>query len=77
VDTERVFDPYQRAEDAPGVVGSMGLGLTISRRLARLMEGDLTYRRSHGATVFELLLPTVEEVEGEFPLEAEAASGPR
>ncbi len=35
----------------------MGLGLTISRHLARLMGGDLTFTREGGMTVFRLVLP--------------------
>ena len=54
---ERIFDPYERAHDAPGLTASMGLGLTISRGLARLMGGDLTYRYEGGESIFELLLP--------------------
>jgi signal transduction histidine kinase len=54
---DRIFDPYQRAHDAPGLTASMGLGLTISRSLARLMGGDLTYRYEEGESIFELLLP--------------------
>jgi signal transduction histidine kinase len=54
---DRIFDPYQRAHDAPGLTASMGLGLTISRSLARLMGGDLTYRYEGGESIFELLLP--------------------
>ena len=54
---ELVFDPYQRANDAPELSASMGLGLTISRSLARLMGGDLTYAYEDGESVFELLLP--------------------
>ena len=54
---DRIFDPYQRAHDAPGLTASMGLGLTISRSLARLMGGDLTYRYEAGESIFELLLP--------------------
>jgi two-component system sensor histidine kinase MtrB len=56
-DEETIFEPYRRAHDAPGVTASMGLGLTISRQLARLMGGDLVYRRADGVTVFELSLP--------------------
>jgi signal transduction histidine kinase len=56
---ERVFDAYQRAHDAPGLTASMGLGLTISRSLARLMGGDLTYRHEGGESVFELQLPAL------------------
>jgi signal transduction histidine kinase len=56
---ERVFDAYQRAHDAPGLTASMGLGLTISRSLARLMGGDLTYRYEGSESVFELQLPAL------------------
>jgi signal transduction histidine kinase len=56
-ETERIFDAYQRAHDAPGLTASMGLGLTISRSLAMLMGGNLTYRYEGGETVFELQLP--------------------
>lgn len=54
---DRIFDAYQRAHNAPGLTASMGLGLTISRSLARLMGGDLTYSYEGGESVFELLLP--------------------
>ena len=54
---ERIFEPYQRAHDEPTQPASVGLGLTVSRRLARLMGGDLTYRRESGRNVFELTLP--------------------
>ena len=56
----RLFDPYTQADPA-GPTQGMGLGLSVSRSLARLMEGDLQYRRSEGATVFELTLPTPAE----------------
>jgi signal transduction histidine kinase len=54
---ERVFEPYETAHRAIGVTGSMGLGLTVSRELARLMGGDLTYVRRDGLTVFRLSMP--------------------
>jgi len=55
---EAIFDPYERAHTATGTTESVGLGLAVSRTLARLMGGDLTYRRDAGWTVFELSLPT-------------------
>lgn len=58
-DHERIFAPYQRAHNAPGVAGSLGLGLAISRQLARLMNGELTYSHEHGESIFELSLPLV------------------
>ena len=54
---ERVFEPYQTAHRAVGVTGSVGLGLTVSRQLARLMEGELSYRRVGDLTTFRLILP--------------------
>lgn len=56
---DRIFESYQRAHDTPGLTASMGLGLTISRRLARLMDGDLTYRRQADESIFEFTLPSV------------------
>lgn len=53
-DRERIFESYQKAHDAPGVAGSVGLGLSISRKLARLMGGDLTYAQPDGYSIFEL-----------------------
>jgi len=38
----------------------MGLGLTVSRQLARLMGGDVSYRREGDETIFELALPRLE-----------------
>lgn len=56
--TKTIFEPYGRAHDSRGRPGSVGLGLTVSRTLARLMGGDLTYRREGATSVFELSLPT-------------------
>jgi PAS domain S-box-containing protein len=60
-DAETVFEPYQRAAGVDRS-DSVGLGLTLSRRLARLMNGDLSYRRENGWTVFELELEASEPV---------------
>ncbi len=56
-DQERVFAAYESAHDPGTQPGSLGLGLTISRSLARLMAGDLSYRRFDGWTIFEMQLP--------------------
>jgi len=55
-DREAIFQPYVRAGADRALPGSIGLGLPVSRRLARLMDGDLVYRYN-GASVFEVTLP--------------------
>lgn len=60
-DSESIFEPYQRAHNNPGLTASMGLGLTVSRQLARLMDGDLTYRHDHGESAFTLTLPLANQ----------------
>ncbi|MFH1329923.1 MAG: HAMP domain-containing sensor histidine kinase [Actinomycetota bacterium] len=59
-DEQRIFDTYQRVQNRPEQPGSIGLGLGISRDLARLMGGDLAYRRHNAQTVFELTLPAAD-----------------
>jgi signal transduction histidine kinase len=56
-DRGRIFEPYQRAHEAPGLANSIGLGLAISRQLARLMGGDVTYRHEDGESIFEFTVP--------------------
>jgi signal transduction histidine kinase len=57
-DRERIFQPYERAHQEPSQPASVGLGLAVSRTLAQLMDGDLTYHHTNGESVFELELPT-------------------
>lgn len=46
-DVRRLFRPFSRsARDAAGSAPGVGLGLALSRRLARAMGGDLELRRS-------------------------------
>jgi len=68
-DHERVFTEFTRL--APGVAEGAGLGLSISRRIARLLGGDLTVESEpgHGSN-FILWLPPIRE--GEAP---EAGTG--
>jgi signal transduction histidine kinase len=54
---ESIFEPYQRAHEAPTQPASIGLGLTVSRQLARLMDGDLVYGFGERGSVFTLTLP--------------------
>lgn len=55
-DAERIFAPYQQAHPHRNEVGGLGLGLHVSRHLAELMDGTLTYFHD-GETVFRLVLP--------------------
>ena len=54
---DKIFEAYERAHNARTQPASVGLGLAVSRSLARLMGGDLAYRRRDGATEFSLTLP--------------------
>ncbi len=53
---EAAFHPYERG-DAPHSIGSLGLGLAISRQLAHAMGGDLSYTYESGESTFALTLP--------------------
>jgi signal transduction histidine kinase len=62
-----IFDPFVQAESGHtrSKEGS-GLGLTISRRLARLMGGDLTVKSGDGkGATFTLWIPALEGKEGQ------------
>jgi signal transduction histidine kinase len=74
-----IFDPFVQAETghARSREGT-GLGLTISRRLARLMGGDLTVKSKLGeGSTFTLWLPadpTAKEVESTVPIASETVT---
>jgi signal transduction histidine kinase len=53
---ESIFEPYTSAHEPGTQPGSVGLGLAVSRTLARLMGGDLIYN-GNGGTAFELTVP--------------------
>jgi PAS domain S-box-containing protein len=59
-DHDRIFAAYERAHHTVGQPGSVGLGLTVSRTLAELMGGSLTYQ-FNGRSVFRLELPRAIE----------------
>jgi signal transduction histidine kinase len=59
---EKIFAPFSQAVSGyTRKHGGTGLGLTISRTLARLMTGELTVRSSPGeGSCFSLWLPAVD-----------------
>jgi signal transduction histidine kinase len=52
-----IFEPYTRAERGSREPDSVGLGLSVARKLAELMDGTLELSRDSGWTVFSLGLP--------------------
>ncbi len=72
-DWERIFEPYYRAhQGAETQPAAIGIGLSVARHLARLMEGDLTYRREGAWSVFRLSLPGAPVVTREEAQELES-----
>ena len=60
-DLERIFEDFEQVNPGPRADSERrgtGLGLTISRRLARLLDGDITVTSAPGkGSVFTLWLP--------------------
>jgi signal transduction histidine kinase len=72
-DWDRIFEPYYRAhQGAETQPAAIGIGLSVARHLARLMEGDLTYRRESEWSVFRLSLPGAPVVTREEAEELES-----
>jgi signal transduction histidine kinase/ActR/RegA family two-component response regulator len=81
---EHAFEPFRRVERTGAGVNGAGLGLSLSRQLARLMGGALEARSAVGVgSCFTLSLPFDETVQceaetiEEAAASAEAAGAPR
>ena len=57
-ESDAIFEPYRRASGGKQETKSVGLGLAVTRQLARLMGGDVTYERRDRETVFRLSVPS-------------------
>ncbi len=57
-DRDRIFESYESAHKPGGQPGSVGLGLSVSRQLASLMGGGLSYEYRNGESIFTFMLPT-------------------
>lgn len=55
-EAERIFEPYERGS---GLINpdSVGLGLSVGRKLARLMDGRLSYEHDGDYSAFIVTLP--------------------
>ncbi|MEX2655637.1 MAG: ATP-binding protein, partial [Acidimicrobiia bacterium] len=56
---ERMFQAYERVHDHAGTPDSVGLGLTVCRRLSQLMGGDVVYTHDGTWSTFSLTLVEV------------------
>jgi signal transduction histidine kinase len=62
-DQEKIFEPFVQVDRSPRDVNhGVGLGLAISRDLARRMQGDVTLESEVGlGSTFTLVLPRSED----------------
>ena len=77
VDIDRVFDPFVQIDRhlTKATQQGVGLGLSISRELARAMHGDLTLQSTEGlGSTFTLTLPVASEASLTPPIATSAST---
>ena len=57
---DRIFNPYEQVGGNAAARGALGLGLAISRQLAEIMAGSLSYQYINRRSVFTLTLPVAD-----------------
>jgi signal transduction histidine kinase len=75
LDVDRVFEPFVQVDRhlTTSTQQGVGLGLSISRELARAMRGDLTLQSTEGVgSTFTLTLPIASETSLAPPIAAPA-----
>lgn len=61
VPSEAMFNAYFDYRQVDGIAPTMGLGLSVTRLLARAMGGDVTYSRLDGISTFSVAIPAALE----------------
>jgi len=64
---QRLFERFVHQGDRPLIVGSVGLGLAITRVLTEGMGGRIDYRRQDGRTIFEVRLALAGDTGRKMP----------
>jgi signal transduction histidine kinase len=80
LDIERVFEPFVQIDRhlTSDTQQGVGLGLSISRELARAMSGDLTLESMEGVgSTFTLTLPIASDISAAPSSETAAVQGDR